>query len=216
MNWNGRFRLGLASPFATLTMPMPGSCGASRRGSRSRVTSRWPRSCGRRAARGIRRSRRSASMKLAPCTTISVPPVAGPLRRERWPACGRGTSRKVAAAARRVVPGGVGRVRRDDDDRVVIGRDGRSEVVRHGAWWGTGATVHASSCSSPMTAIVAPREARKPSPSSATSATGDLGRPPRSRLPATGLSMRTTGRLHVGAERDEAAVAAARACRADR
>ena len=91
---SGRSR---ASPVATLTMPTPGSwrgvtARISRRADRGRSESRWP-SISSWDAVGLRRS---GTTKLVPCTTISVPPPAGPIAgRQAGRASAGGTSRKV-------------------------------------------------------------------------------------------------------------------------
>ncbi len=130
-------------------------------------------------------------MKLVPCTTISVPPLAGPLSGDRLTSVGRGTSRKVAGVFSAWFP--AVSVACGVMTTVALSSVGTGAVKRYlqGASWGPGATVHTSSTSD-IVAIVAPREPRKPSPSLATSATVTLV-PAAMRLRATGLSMLTVG-----------------------
>ena len=83
-------------------------------------------------------------MKSVPCTTISVPPLAGPLSGDRLTSVGRGTSRKVAAVVSAWFP--AVSVACGVMTTVALSSVGTGAVKRYlqGASWGPGATVHTS------------------------------------------------------------------------
>ena len=145
-------------------------------------------------------------MKSVPCTTISVPPLAGPLVGDRLTSVGRGTRRKVTAAVSASFPAVSAACGVMTIDRVVIGRDGRrSKWYLQGAWWGPG---RPCTPARRLSDVVADRRAQGAEEAVAVigdECDGDVGSR-RDEAARDRTFDVDGGRLRVGAEREEAAI----------